>query len=134
MLAVKRREFLVDPVLIDLAGEQDQLVLAVDDLVQPRPKQIALVYRLLLLWSHRSLSNQKRESCFDIAGNPKIEIAGFRCSKHHYPAISKQRPAQIKIPSQWLTCYSQPTIDPGNVAAQVPSFTCSFVRIVHICE
>jgi len=36
----ERRAFTVDPVPIDLAGELNQLVLHVDDLVQPVPEQI----------------------------------------------------------------------------------------------
>ena len=38
VLAVKRCDLAVDPVPIDLAGKQNQLVLHVDDLVQPRPE------------------------------------------------------------------------------------------------
>ena len=41
LVAVERRDLAVDPVPIDLAGKQNQLVLQVDDLVQPRPEQIA---------------------------------------------------------------------------------------------
>ena len=36
----ERRAFTVDPVPIDLAGVLNQLVLHVDDLVQPVPEQI----------------------------------------------------------------------------------------------
>ena len=36
ILAVERGDFAVDPVPIDLAGQQNQLVLQIDDLVQPR--------------------------------------------------------------------------------------------------
>ena len=42
VLAVERRDLAVDPVPIDPAGKQNQLVLQVDDLVQPRPEQIAM--------------------------------------------------------------------------------------------
>ena len=38
VLAVERGDLAVDSVPIDLAGEQNQLVLQVDDLVQPRPE------------------------------------------------------------------------------------------------
>jgi hypothetical protein len=40
MLAVERRDLAVDPVPIDLAGEPNQLVLHVADLVQPCQEQI----------------------------------------------------------------------------------------------
>src|SRR6476619_1706606 len=55
VLAVKRRDLAVDPVPIDLAGKQNQLVLQIDDLVQPRPEQIVRSRRLVLLRPHRSL-------------------------------------------------------------------------------
>src|SRR5215211_8531435 len=56
VLAVERRDLAVDPVPIDLAGKQNQLVLQVDDLVQPRSEEHTselqshsdLVCRLLL--------------------------------------------------------------------------------------
>lgn len=41
VLAIERRNLPVDPVPVDLAGEPNQLVLHVDDLVQPGPEQIA---------------------------------------------------------------------------------------------
>jgi len=40
ILAEERRDLAVDPVPIDLASELNQLVLHVDDLVQPRPEQV----------------------------------------------------------------------------------------------
>jgi hypothetical protein len=49
VLAVERRDLAVDPVPIDLAGKQNQLVLQVDDLVQPGPEQIVRSRRLVLL-------------------------------------------------------------------------------------
>ncbi|MGY4600465.1 hypothetical protein ACVWXL_008211 [Bradyrhizobium sp. GM22.5] len=55
ILAIERRDLAVDPVPIDLAGELNQLVLHVDDLVQPRPEQIVRSRRPVLLRSHRPL-------------------------------------------------------------------------------
>src|SRR3954467_7647561 len=55
VLTVERRDLAVDPVPIDLAGKQNQLVLQIDDLVQPRPEQIVRSRRLVLLRPHRSL-------------------------------------------------------------------------------
>src|SRR3954471_5469000 len=55
ILAVERRDLAADPVPIDLAGELNQLVLHVDDLVQPRPEQIVRSRRPVLLRPHRSL-------------------------------------------------------------------------------
>jgi hypothetical protein len=55
VLAVERGDLVVEPVPIDLAGEQNQLVLHVDDLIQPRPEQIVRSRRLVLLRPHRPL-------------------------------------------------------------------------------
>ena len=55
IVAVKRRDLAIDPVPVDLAGELYQLVLQVDDLVEPGPEQIAFSCRLRLLRSHRPL-------------------------------------------------------------------------------
>jgi hypothetical protein len=41
VLAVERGDLAVDPVPVELAGELNQLMLQIDDLVEPRPKQIA---------------------------------------------------------------------------------------------
>jgi hypothetical protein len=41
LVAVERGDLAVDKVLVDLAGELRQFVLEIDDLVQPRSKQIA---------------------------------------------------------------------------------------------
>jgi hypothetical protein len=41
LVAVERRNLAVDPTPIDLAGKLHQFVLHVDDLLEPRPEQIA---------------------------------------------------------------------------------------------
>jgi hypothetical protein len=41
LVTVERRDLAVDPVPVDLSGELRQLVLELDDLVQPRSEQIA---------------------------------------------------------------------------------------------
>ncbi len=75
MLAVERRDLAVDPVPIDLAGEQYQLVLR------------------LMIWSSRARnrsfdpvvwcffgrivpSDAEKESCFPLRGNPKAKLQG----------------------------------------------------------
>jgi hypothetical protein len=55
LVAVEQRDLLVDPIPADLAGELNQLVLHVDDLIEPGPEQIAFLRRLRLLRSHRPL-------------------------------------------------------------------------------
>ncbi len=54
LVAVERRDLAIEPVPVELARQPHQLVLEVDDLVQPGPEQIAGARRLPLLWSHRS--------------------------------------------------------------------------------
>src|SRR5271168_3606426 len=87
VLAVERCDLAVDPVPIDLAGKQNQLVLQVDDLVQPRPEQIVRSRRLVLLRPHRSL-RCSTESWFAAKGNPQNEFASFGAFKLQIPAIS----------------------------------------------
>ena len=63
VLAVERRDLAVDPVPVDLAGELNQFVLQVDDLVQPRPEQI--VDPVVLCFFGRIVpSDADTESCF----------------------------------------------------------------------
>ena len=40
LVAVERRDLAIDPIPIDLAGEQRQLVFEVDDLIEPCSEQI----------------------------------------------------------------------------------------------
>src|SRR3974390_2562287 len=79
VLAVKRRDLAVDPVPIDLVGKQNQLVLHVDDLVQPRPEQIVRSRRLVLLRPHRLL-RCTTESRFTAKGNPQTNLQGLEAS------------------------------------------------------
>lgn len=76
LVAVERRDLAVDPRPVDLAGEPHQLVLHVDDLVEPGPEQIAFPCRLVLLRPHRLL-RYSIESRLAGRGNPESEIARF---------------------------------------------------------
>ena len=49
LLAVERRDLAIDPVPVDRPCELCQLVPEVDDLVEPRPEQIARSHCLVLL-------------------------------------------------------------------------------------
>src|ERR1700745_635665 len=69
LVAEQRRDLAVDPLPIDLASKLHQLVLEVDDLIEPRPEQIARTRRLMLLrphgplrCSHGIIVRRKRES------------------------------------------------------------------------
>src|ERR1700750_161692 len=54
-VAVERHDRAVDPLPFNLACKQHQLVLNVDDLLEPRSEQIDRSRRLMLLRPHRSL-------------------------------------------------------------------------------
>src|ERR1700722_20392892 len=101
VLAVERCDLAVDPVPIDLAGKQNQLVLQIDDLVQPRPEQIVRSRRLVLLRPHRPL-RCTTESWSAPKGNPQNEFASFGAFKLQIPAISNQPEAQKPTPPQSL--------------------------------
>src|SRR6202011_1257082 len=93
VLTVKRRDLAVDPVPIDLAGKQNQLVLQVDDLVQPRPEQIIRSRRLVLPRSHRPL-RCTTESWSEGKGNPQIKLQGLGVSSSQ--SLQSQMPPQQK--------------------------------------
>ena len=55
LVAVERRDLVIEPFPVELAGELHQFVPHVDDLIEPRPEQIAFTRRHMLLRPHRSL-------------------------------------------------------------------------------
>jgi hypothetical protein len=65
-------------------------VLQIDDLVEPRPEQIARPRRLVLLRSHRFL-RRTTESWFATKRNIKNKIASFRAIRPRNPAIPNPR-------------------------------------------
>src|SRR5882757_2496767 len=110
VLAVKRCDLAVDPVPIDLAGKQNQFVLQVDDLVQPRPEQIVRSRRLVLLWPHRSL-RCTTESWSERKGNPKTKLQGSGLSSPQ--SLQSQMPPKPKnrLPLNRLEPCSRTTND-----------------------
>src|SRR3981189_259008 len=109
VLAVERRDLAVDPVPIDPAGKQNQLVLQVDDLVQPRPEQIVRSRRLVLLRPHRSL-RCTTESWPERKGNPKTKLQGSGVSSPQ--SLQSQMPPNPKnrLPLNRLEPCSRTTI------------------------
>src|SRR6516165_5833265 len=71
--AVERRDLAIDPVPVDLGAELHQLVLQVDDLVEPGTKQVAFPRRLRLPRSHRSPPLRPTESRLLIRRNSKMK-------------------------------------------------------------
>src|SRR5262249_34275382 len=59
VVAVQRGDLVVDPGPVDLAGKLHQLVLDVDDLVEPGPEQLALPCRRALPGSHAPSAAQR---------------------------------------------------------------------------
>src|SRR5271163_796617 len=89
VLAVERCDLAVDPVPIDLAGKQNQLVLQIDDLVQPRPEQIVRSRRLVFLRPHRRL-RCTIDSWSPAGGNPQTKVQGS--------SFSSPKPLQSQMP------------------------------------
>ncbi len=50
----KRRDLGIEPLPVESAGEQHQLVLHVDDLIESGAEQVAFARRHMLLWSQTS--------------------------------------------------------------------------------
>src|SRR5262245_22493899 len=110
LVAVERRDLLVEMLPIEPAGELDQLVLHVADLIEPGPAQLAFPSRLVLLRPHRRLRcddgitvRAQRES--------KNEIARFRARQPENLAISKPAAVQKRTLSQPLSPCSRTTIE-----------------------
>src|SRR5258705_8547447 len=122
VLAVERRDLAVDPVPIDLAGKQNQLVLHVDDLVQPRPEQIVRSRRLVLLRPHRPL-RCTTESWSERKGNPKTKLQGSGVSSPK--SLQSQMPPHPKnrLPLNRLEACS-PTTTNSAIMNGPPSSPC----------
>src|SRR6202020_75505 len=120
VLAVERCDLAVDPVPIDLAGKQNQLVLQVDDLVQPRPEQIVRSRRLVLLRPHRPL-RCTTESWFAAKGNPQTKLQAFGFSRSH--SLQSQMPPhpKIRLPLNRLEPCSRTTSYPDEIG-RAPAF------------
>src|SRR5258705_12255947 len=108
VLAVERRDLAVDPVPIDLASKQNQLVLHVDDLVQPGPEQIVRSRRLVLLRPHRPL-RCTTESWPEAKGNPQTKLQGLGFSSSQ--SLQSQMPPHPKnrLPLNRLEACSRTT-------------------------
>jgi hypothetical protein len=79
-IAVQRRDLAVDEVPVDLARELHQLVLHVDDLIQPRAEQITRSCRLVLLRPHRFSPMRRPNHASRFEGIPRTKLQGFRAS------------------------------------------------------
>jgi hypothetical protein len=106
LVAVERRHLAVDPCPVDLAAKLYQLVLHVDDLVEPGPEQIAFSRRRVLLRSHRVLRcgnritlRKPRESQSEIArfcrlGPPNLAIQNLPLPRKQTPLQPLSRSSQ----------------------------------------
>src|SRR3954469_24389965 len=119
VLAVERRDLAVDPVPVDLAGKQNQLVLQIDDLVQPRPEQIVRSRRLVLLRPHRSL-RCTTESWAAGKGNPKAKLQGLAAStSHSLQSQTASNPKKRLLLNRLEPC-SRTTSQYGSQASPIP--------------
>jgi hypothetical protein len=108
LVAVERRDLAVDPGPVDLAGELHQLVLHVDDLLEPGPEQIVFPRRLVLLRPHRVL-RCGIESRFVTQGNRQNEFARFQGRAPPNLAIANPLLRRKWIHPQQLSRYSRTT-------------------------
>src|SRR5215813_10269473 len=116
MLAVKRRDLIIDPGPIDLGRQAHQLMPGVDDLIEPGPEQIVRLRRLALLGSHANLrSSANHSSCW--GSTAKNEIARFAHLMATYPAISRSRSTAISTDVQAVTRSSRATKQLANERA-----------------
>src|SRR5262245_157089 len=107
-VAVERRDLAVDPLPFDLACKLHQLVLHVDDLLEPRSEQIARSRRLMLLRPHRSLQCSHRITPADSRKSSKRNCK-LRALRSRKLAISKTPAIQNPTLGQGLTSCSRPT-------------------------
>src|SRR5258705_6214911 len=139
VLAVERRDLAVDPVPIDLASKQNQLVLHVDDLVQPGPEQIVRSRRLVLLRPHRPL-RCTTESWPEAKGNPQTKLQGLGFSSSQ--SLQSQMPPHPKnrLPLNRLEACSRTTTNLCAARLAVcpsypicsPTFPGSFTRAISV--
>src|SRR5262245_11000349 len=108
MLAVKRRDLIIDPGPIDLGRQAHQLMPGVDDLIEPGPEQIVPLRRLALLGSHANLRSSANHSTI-LRRTDKIEIARVPRLMALNLAISKVLPDPKSIPAQAPMGFSRPT-------------------------
>src|SRR5262245_15188869 len=101
---------------VDLAGKLHQLVVQIDDLVEPGPEQIALSCRRALLGSHATLRCAANHG-WTPRRIAKKEIARFRCLMAPHLAIPNPLPGPKPIPDQFLTSSSRATCY-GNAIIQ----------------
>jgi hypothetical protein len=73
LVAVERCDLTIDPIPVNLAGQLHQLVLQIDDLIEPGPKQITCCLRLFR--SHRALRPMRRPNQTRLLkGIPKMKL------------------------------------------------------------
>ena len=91
LLAVQRRDLAVDPRPVDLGCQADQLVLGVDDLIEPGSEQIARSRRLTLLRPHRSPHPMRLKN----HASP-LEGIPFAESNRKVPSLPTPKPCNLK--------------------------------------
>ena len=102
VLAVERCDLAVDPVPIDLAGEQNQLVLQVDDLVQPAPGTDRSIPTVLCFFGRIVPSDAPQNHGSQPKGIHKTKLQGSELSKPTIPAISNAAASEKLTPAQSL--------------------------------
>src|ERR1700730_803828 len=112
-VGVNRPELLFQKSPVDRPRQFRQRVVHVDDLVQPRTKQILLAAFPPLPWPHRTLhqSHDGRESRLEIRGNPRPQFARKSTPQPQFPANPIAAIPEISIASQSLRDISRTTLE-----------------------
>src|SRR6267154_3237246 len=110
-IGIYRTELLLQKPPVDRPRQLRQRVLHVDDLIEPRTKQILLAASPPLPWSHRSLhqSHDGRESRLEIRGNPPPHFARKSTPQPQFPANPTAAIPANAIASQSLRDISRTT-------------------------
>src|SRR5258708_10269627 len=110
-IGIYRTELLLQKPPVDRPRQLRQRVIHVDDLIQPRTKQILLAASPPLPWSHRSLhqSHDGRESRLEIPRDPPPHFARKSTPQPQFPANPTAAIPANAIASQSLQDISRTT-------------------------
>jgi hypothetical protein len=99
IVAVKGRHLPIDPISIDPGSELHQLVLHVDDLIEPSPTPSPVV---LGLFGRIVPSDATTESRFAIRRNPKVKLQAYGPAKPKTLQTQSRAPHRNRFPPNGL--------------------------------
>src|SRR5260370_39470277 len=112
-ILVNGAEFLFQKSPVDRPRQLHQRVVHVDDLIEPRTKQVLLAALPPLPWPHQILRSSRRcstESWLEIRGNPEHQFARKSAPDAQFPANPIAGLPPISIANQPLQNISRTTL------------------------